>query len=43
MDVVTPDFNSEAATSANGLVEFYGAIVLKNTKGAAVLRGVKVK
>lgn len=43
MDVVTPDFNAEAATSANGLVEFYGAVVLKNTKGAAVLRGIKVK
>jgi hypothetical protein len=43
MDVVTPDFNTEAATSANGLVEFYGAVVLKNTKAAAVLRSVKVK
>lgn len=43
MDVVTPDFNTEAATSAKGLVEFYGAVVLKNSKAAAVLRGIKVK
>lgn len=43
MDTVTPDFNSEAETSAKGLVEFYGAVVLKNSKAAAVLRGIKVK
>ena len=43
MDVVTPDFNTEAATHADGLVEMYGAVVLKRTKAAAVLRGVKVQ
>lgn len=43
MDVRTPNFDLEAETSAKGLVEMYGAIVLKTTKGAAVLRGVKVK
>lgn len=43
MDTVTPDFNSEAETSAKGLVEFYGAVVLKNSKAAAVLRGIKIK
>lgn len=43
IDVVTPDFGIEAATHADGLVEMYGAVVLKRTKAAAVLRGIKVQ
>ena len=42
IDVVTPDFGIEAATHADGLVEMYGAVVLKRTKAAAVLRGIKI-
>lgn len=43
IDVVTPDREIEATTGLTGLVEMYGACVLKSTKGAAVLRGIKVK
>ena len=43
MDVVTPEFGKEAATHADGFVEMYGAVVLKKTKAAAVLRGIKIK
>lgn len=43
IDVVLPEYNQVASEDITGLVEMYGAIVLKNTKAAAVLRGVKVQ
>lgn len=43
IDAVEPNFATEAATHAEGLVEMYGGVVLKKTKAAAVLRGIKIK
>jgi len=43
MDIVMPEFSTKAETHAEGLVEMYAGVVLKKTKAAAVLRGVKVK
>lgn len=41
-DIVTPEFGVIGATKVTGLVEMYAGTVLKSTKAAAVLRGVKV-
>ncbi len=43
IDVVTPDFATDASTSSDGLVEMYAGVVLKTTRGAAVLRGIKIQ
>jgi hypothetical protein len=43
IDAVEPNFATEAATHAEGLVEMYGGVVLKKTKAAAVLRGIKIQ
>ena len=43
IDAVEPNFATEASTHAEGLVEMYGGVVLKKTKAAAVLRGIKIQ
>lgn len=43
IDTVLPKYGEVASESINGLVEMYAGVVLKKTKAAAVLRGIKVK
>lgn len=43
VDVILPEYSTVPSEEITGLVEMYGAIVLKKTKAAAVLRGIKVQ
>ena len=43
VDVILPKYDTIPNEEITGLVEMYGAVVLKKTKAAAVLRGIKVR